>query len=181
MKTVAFLGTLSIVFSATMAAAQDFPLPQKEHKWLEQFVGEWEADMETVAQPDQPAMKCKGEMTYRMLGGFWVICDSTVNMSGIHINAVQTIGYDPEKKKYVGTWVDSMSSHMWKYEGTVDQSGKKLDLEAEGPNFMQPGKMANFRDSYEFKSKDHIYMTSAMQGEDGEWTVFMKADMRRKE
>jgi len=80
----------------------------------------------------------------------------------------------------VGTWVDSVTSHLWKYEGTVDDSGKTLTLEAEGPNFMADGQTAKFRDVYTFKSKDHIIVRSSMQSEDGSWVQFMTSSYRRK-
>jgi hypothetical protein len=112
--------------------------------------------------------------------GDWVVSENRGETGGTSMTAIQTIGYDPEKKKYVGTWVDSMTTFIWKYEGTVDESGKTLTLEAEGPNFMAAGKLAKFRDAYEFKSKDHIVATSSMQGEDGKWVTFMTGNLRRK-
>lgn len=96
------------------------------------------------------------------------------------MSGIQTIGYDPAKKKYIGTWVDSMMNHLWRYEGTVDGLGKTLTLEAEGPNFMGDGKMATFRDVYEFKSADHIAVSSMMLQQEGQWITFMTGDFRRK-
>ena len=57
---------------------------------------------------------------------------------------------------------------------------KLLTFEAEGPNFLTGGKTTKFRDTYEFKSADHIEATSSMQGEDGKWVEFMKGQMTRK-
>lgn len=157
-----------------------FPGPETEHQWLKQFVGEWEAKSEArMGGPDQSLMQCQGTMTSRMLGEFWVVSELTNNMGDMTMTGIQTLGYDREKKKYVGTWVDSMTSNLWKYEGTVDESGKTLTLEAEGPNCMSGGKMTKFRDAYEFKSKDHIVATSSMQNEDGKWVVFMTGNLRR--
>jgi hypothetical protein len=167
----------------TSASAQEvpaFPEPTQEHEWLQQFAGEWETEAEASMEPGQPPMKCKGKATSRMLGSFWVITESEGDMLGMKVQAVQTIGYDAEKKKYVGTWVDSMVNYMWDYEGSVDSTGKKLTLEAEGPNFMTGGKSTKFRDTYEFKSKDHIESTSSMLGDDGKWVTFMTGQMRRK-
>jgi hypothetical protein len=176
-------GFLSCAFAASLLAAQELPglpQPQAEHEWLRQFVGEWETEGQALAAPGEPAMTCKGTMRSRMLGGFWVVSESQTEMTGASVKAIQTIGYDPEKKKYVGTWVDSMINHLWKYEGEVDETGKKLTLEAAGPNFLAAGKTAKFRDAYEFKSPDHIITTSQMQGDDGQWVTFMTGHARRK-
>ena len=167
--------------TATFLSAQEdpqFPEPQKEHEWLKQFVGEWDS-VSMAASPGQPEMECKGTMSAHMLGGFWVVNESKANVMGSEINSIQTIGYNTEKNKYVGTWVDSAFNHMWHYEGTVDESGKKLSLEATGPDMMNPGKTANYRDSYEFKSADEIVVTSETIIE-GNWVTFMHGTMTRK-
>jgi len=165
----------------TEPSQPEFPQPQEQHQWLERFAGEWVTQSEGSMGPDQPPMKCEGTMTSRMLGGFWVINEMQGDVMGAPMTGLQTIGYDPEKKKYVGTWVDSMTNLLWQYEGTVDESGNKLSLLAEGPNMMAAGKTTQFEDAYEFKTPDHILVTSSMLGEDGKWIVFMKGDLRRKE
>jgi hypothetical protein len=70
-------------------------------------------------------------------------------------------------------------NHMWPYEGSVDDSGKILTLEADGPNFMADGETTKFRDAYEFKAKDHIVATSSMRTDDGKWVTFMTGHVRR--
>lgn len=182
MRTIVLGGLLTWMFAAAVAAQEPpvFPQPQKEHEWLHQFVGEWETESHAPAAAGQPAMTCKGTMRTRMLGGFWVVSESQVEAMGTTVNAVLTVGYDPQAKKYVGTWVDSLTNHLWKYEGAVDETGKKLTLEATGPNCMAPGKEARFRDAYEFTSKDEIRVTSSAQGEDGQWITFMTGTARRK-
>lgn len=180
--------TVYCVFTnaAFLQAQEDVPLPgvaqqpDKQHQWLKQFVGEWKSKAEAIAGPGEPAMQCEGTMSAKMLGELWLVSEITGETGGMTVQAIQTIGYDTAKKKYVGTWVDSMINHMWQYEGSVDDSGMKLTLEAEGPNPMAAGKISKFRDVYEFKSKDHIVATSSMQNEDGEWITFMTGEMRRK-
>jgi hypothetical protein len=183
MRKLKVVGMLPILFAASFLLAQDspeFPAPQKEHEWLLQFVGEWETESEALAAPGGPAMKCKGTIHSRTLGGFWVVSELKSEMMGKPMVAVQTLGYDPQSKKFIGTWVDSMMSHLWKYEGTIDRSGKVLTLEADGPSFTQPGKLARYRDVYEFKGKDQVVLSSSSQGEDGKWITFMTGSANRK-
>jgi hypothetical protein len=179
MKPFVMALACSISFAGISVAQEPkMPAPQKEHELLKQFVGEWESEAKGSMGPGQPEMKCKGTISSRMLGSFWVISESKGEVMGTTINAIQTIGYDAEKKKYVGTWVDSMMGHMWKYEGFAE--GRILTLEAEGPDFTKPGKTGKFRDVYEFKSKDHIVVSSQMKGEDGKWIIFMTGEAKRK-
>lgn len=182
MKPFAATISLVVLFVVSRLAAQDAPQPavaEKEHEWLKQFVGEWETESEATVGPDQK-LKCKGSMNAKMLGSFWLISEVKNEMSGTKVEAIQTIGYDPKTKKYVGSWVDSMFNHLWKYDGTVDKMGKILTLEAEGPDFVQPGKTTKYRDVYEFKSKDHIAVSSLAQNDKGEWVTFMTGNAKRK-
>jgi hypothetical protein len=135
--------------------------------------------MEAVMAPGQPPIKCKGTESVRKLGGFWVVAEGSGEFMGTKTASVMTLGYDAAKKKYVGTWVDSMQNHMWKYEGTVDDSGKVLTLETEGPNPMTGG-MSKFRDVIELKGKDQKELRSMILGPDGKWFTFATAKYKRK-
>jgi hypothetical protein len=186
LSAVALLSSVALLSIAPRLRADDaaapvgFPTAVKEHELLRKFVGEWESECQGTFGEGQPAFTCQGALTSRMLGDFWVVNESTTEMMGVKVTAVQTIGFDPATGKYVGTWVDSMTSHMWKYEGTLDEATQTLTLEAEGPNFMAEGKTAMFRDIYQFKTPDQIDASSQMQADDGTWTTFMSGSMRRK-
>ena len=124
-------------------------------------------------------MESSGTISSRMIGGLWVINEMKGDLAGTTVIGIQTIGFDPSKQKYVGTWVDSMSNHMWHYEGTLDETGKILTLQAEGPNMMADGKLAKFEDEYEFKSADEIAISSRMLGDDGKWITFLTGVAKR--
>lgn len=171
----------ALLASAALLRAQppEMPKPQKEHEWLQQLVGEWDYNAEATMAPGEPPMKCSGTEKIRMLGGFWLISEGTIESMGTSNRTMMTLGYDPEKKKYIGTWIDSMTNHMWIYEGTLDPTGRILTLEAEGPNFTTPGETSTFRDVIEIKSRDHKVLTSSVQTDEGEWVTFMRGEYRR--
>ena len=73
-----------------------------------------------------------------------------------------------------------MNNYLWKYEGTVNEEGKTLTLETEGPCPMKPGKLSKFKEVIEFKSKDHKVFTSSMQEDDGKWSTMMTIHYRKK-
>jgi len=178
MKNAAVAAFLAAMIAGAVAQdAPQFPKPQKEHEWLQQFVGEWDTESEIVAEPGKPPLKAKGSESARSLGGFWVVSEHKGDAFGTPFTGILTVGYDAQKKKYVGTWVDSIMPILWKYEGTVDAAGKILTLESEGPG--QDGKLLKFRESVELKDKDHKVFTSATE-QDGKWLVHLTIKYTRK-
>lgn len=156
--------------------------PQKEHQWLQKLVGEWTTEMDANMGPDKPPEKFRGTETVRSIGGLWMLCEGRGDMPGGGIaTTVMTLGYDPAKQRYVGTFIGSMMTHMWVYDGEVDASGTRLTLDTEGPDFGgAAGKMTKYKDVIEFKNDDHRMLTSHMLGDDGQYHQFMTAHYRRK-
>lgn len=182
MKLSIILSLFILLGGAPMVRAQEIPempKPVKEHEWLKQLEGEWESEMEVHMPGADTPVKGKGTETGRMLGGFWLIAEGQGEMMGMKMSSRFTLGYDPEAKKYTGTWVDSMGSYLWKYEGSVDSTGKILTLNTEGPCPMKPGK-SKFKEVIEIKDKDTKVFTSSMQGDDGKWTLMVKVTSKRK-
>jgi hypothetical protein len=154
--------------------------PQKEHEWLQKLVGEWTYETEGTIGPDQPPIKSQGSESVRSLGGLWTLAEGQGQMpDGSPATTMMTLGYDPQKKRFVGTWIGSMMAKLWVYDGELDADGRKLSLYSEGPSMSGDG-MAKYRDAIEVVSADHRIMTSELQGEDGNWTRFMTAHYRRK-
>jgi hypothetical protein len=155
--------------------------PQAEHQWLQKLVGEWTSEMEAAMGPDKPPEKFVGTESVRSIGGLWTMGEGRGEMPGGGMAVtIMTLGYDPVRKRFVGTFIGSMMTHMWVYDGTLDAASKVLTLDTEGPHFGTEGKMARYKDVIEFVSDDHRTLTSQMQGDDGTWTKFMTAHYRRK-
>jgi hypothetical protein len=155
--------------------------PQKEHQWLQRLVGEWTSEADATMGPGKPPEKFKGTESVRSLGGLWILAEGQGEMpGGGAATTMMTLGYDPRKQRYVGTWVGSMMTYLWVYDGELDAAGRALTLNAEGPNMVAEGKMAKYKDVIEIKSEDHRVLTSHMLGDDGEWHELMTANYRRK-
>lgn len=155
--------------------------PQKEHEWLQKLIGDWTFETECIMGPDKPPEKFKGSESVRSLGGLWVLCEGRNEMpDGCSGTTLMTLGYDPARKRYVGTFVGSMMTHLWLYEGEREVNSEVLPLDSEGPSFSGDGKMAKYQDIIEFKSDDHRTLSSQVLGDDGKWHRFMTAHYRRK-
>lgn len=155
--------------------------PQKEHEWLQKLVGEWATEMDCPMGPDQPPVKNKGVESVRSIGGLWTMGEGKGEApDGTPVTSIMTLGYDPQKQRFIGTFIASMMTHMWPYEGTLDAAGKTLTLDTEGPSMTGDGKMMKYKDIITFLNDDHRILTARIQGEDGNWTEVMTAHYRRK-
>jgi Protein of unknown function (DUF1579) len=153
---------------------------QKEHQWLNLFIGEWTWESECIMGPDQPPIKTKGTEVVRSLGGIWIIAEGEGEMpDGSLGQTIMTLGFDPQKDRFVGTFICSMMTHLWPYNGSLDAEGKILTLDSEGPNFSQ-GAIAPYKDIIEFVSNDHKILTSKILMDDGTWNQFMTAHYHRQ-
>ncbi|MES2996504.1 MAG: DUF1579 domain-containing protein [Verrucomicrobiota bacterium] len=161
------------------AQAPAMPEPVKEHEFLKQFAGEWTVETQLFMEPGKPPVTVKGTESAKMLGGFWVVGETKCEMMGQPFTGIMSLGYDPEKKKYTGTWIDSMTSTLWTYTGSVDETGKILTLECAGKCPMD-GKFYQMRDTTEWKSPDQRVMKNERKGEDGKWVTGMTSTATRK-
>jgi hypothetical protein len=156
--------------------------PRKEYEWLQRLVGEWSYEAEANMGPGKPPSKATGSERVRSVGGVWVVAEGEGEMpGGGPATTVMTLGYDPRKQRFVGTWIGSMMAHLWVYDGSLDAAGKVLTLDNEGPSMVGDGTMAKYQDVVEVVSDDHRVLRSRVLGDDGEWREFMTAHYRRKE
>ena len=157
----------------------DKPAATAEHAWLERFVGTWDAQVEAFMEEGKPGFVTKGEEHTTKVGDLWILAEGKNTVFPYSYRF--TLGYDADRKRYVGTWIDTMFAHLWVYEGTVDTSGRILTLETEGPNPMEQGKRTRYREVTEFVSDDRRVFTSSRLTSEGRWVLCMRvtADRRR--
>jgi len=159
------------------------PQPTDNHLWLRQLVGEWTSEMEASMSPDQPLIKTKGTESVRSLGPLWIIGDGVGHMpDGEEGLMVLTLGYDIQAGQFVGSWVGSMMTYLWRYTGQLDEARRILTLDCEGPAMEdegKSGKLGKYRDIHEIIDADHRTLRSQYQGPDGQWSEFMVAHYHR--
>lgn len=157
------------------------PELQKEHRWLQKLVGEWTYEVDAPAHGGQPASKATGTESVRSLEGVWIVAEGQGEMpGGDAATTLMTLGYDPTKKRFVGTWIGSMMNFLWIYDGELDAAERVLTLNAAGPSMDGSGKMTKYQDLIEFERDDHRTLTARMLTDDGKWQEFMKAHYRRR-
>lgn len=157
-----------------------FTSPAPQHAWLKKLVGEWSYESECGAGPDQPAAKVHGTESVRLLGDLWVICESRGQMpDGNSMSALMTLGFDPAKNKFVGTWIGSPMANLFVYEGILSPDQRVLPLDTTGPSFTDPAKTAHYQDVIEFTPEGHRLFWSQVRQDDGSWQKFMTARYTR--
>jgi hypothetical protein len=126
------------------AAMQTPPMPQptRQHQELLQSVGTWEGTL-TSFVPGVPAEPTPARETVEALGGFWTQSTFECEFMGMPYVGSGCFGYDEAKGKYVGTWIDNMSSMLAVMEGELAADGKTLVMRWRAPDW--DGQMTDHR------------------------------------
>ena len=150
------------------------PAPTTEHQFLLQFVGDWSFESECIMGPDQPPNVTKGTQSIKPLGAFWTLgAMESPGPDGNPMHSMMTLGFDPVRGKFVGSFIASCMTHHWLYEGTLDTTGRILTLDAEGPSFAGDGSMAKYQDIIEAVDHETYLFSSQIQDASGNWVRFM--------
>lgn len=150
------------------------PKPGPEHDVLKMDIGTWDAVVEMMTAPGAPPMKSKGvEVNTLGCGGLCVITDFKGDlMPGVTFHGHGLMTWDATKKKYVGTWTDSMSTGLAMTEGTYDAKAKKFEGWMEGPD--ATGKVMKSRSVVEYRPDGSRVMTAYTAGPDGKEMEMLK-------
>lgn len=155
---------------------------QKEHEFLNRIVGDWimtASSGHEAYDPNDPEQVFTEKV--RSIGGLWIIGEGTGKMpDGTSMTAVITVGFDPAKGNFVGTWVGSMMTNLWVYKGWLEEDGKTLTLEAEGPAFDGSGDTATYHDVLVLHDDNHRSFSGSVKQPDGTFKTFMTSEFRRK-
>jgi hypothetical protein len=173
------LAAAVLVAGAGAVLAQELPKPGPEHKVLEMDAGTWDATVEMFMAPGAPPATSKGTETNTIgCGGLCLISDFKGDFGGMPFHGHGTSTWDPAKKKFVGTWTDSMSAGISMGESTYDPAAKKATGWMEGPDMT--GKVVKSRSVVEYKDANTRVMQMFTTGPDGKEVPTMKISYTKK-
>jgi hypothetical protein len=141
---------------AMMAEYEKLSQPVEQHKMLQKMVGKWTVAMKSWMAPNQPPMESTGTAEVKSLfGDRYIQMSFNATFMGKPFSGLATTGYDRGKKKFVGTWIDSMSTGMMRSEGTADASGKVITSQGVAVDPMT-GKESRTRMVEKWESDDKV-------------------------
>jgi hypothetical protein len=173
LRSARFAAVALVLSAAAMAATASawqqmppMPTPGPEHDVLKTEVGTWDAVVEMTPAPGAPVMKSTGvEVNTIGCGGLCLITEFKADMMGTTFEGHGIATWDPAKKKYVGTWMDSMSTGLATSESTYDPAAKKWTGWMEGPDMT--GKVVRSRSVVAFRDANTRVFTMYSTGPDG--------------
>jgi len=111
------------MMKAWMAAAT----PGEAHKRLEPLVGTFLSKTTASMDASKPPEVTEGVSENRwVLGGRFLEQRFEGKAMGQDFTGIGYTGYDNYRKKYVGSWIDSMGTSIMLSTGTMDAAGKTL-------------------------------------------------------
>lgn len=150
-------GMFLVSHSATSGEKKDdpfagLPKPGPEHKFLASMEGAWTANVKSWFGPGEPK-ESTGTMDRKMIMGRRYLQESFKGeFLGTKFEGMGIVAYDVNKKKYVTTWIDNMTTGISMMQGTYDTDSKTLTSLGEEDNPAMGGKM---------KTRDVLKITSA--------------------
>jgi hypothetical protein len=110
--------------------------------------------------------------------GMCLIIDFKGSMMEMPFEGHGTQIWDPKKKKYVGTWIDSMSPGVAMDESTYDPATRTMTGWMEGPDLS--GNITKMKSVTKMKDDNTRVMEMHSVAEDGSETLGMRVTYTRK-
>ncbi|MCC6503674.1 MAG: DUF1579 domain-containing protein [Deltaproteobacteria bacterium] len=99
-------------------------IPGAQHKLLERMAGSWKTLSTFWGSPTEPPVESSGVCEQKMiLGGRFLQQECSGEMIGSAFTGIGFTGYDNHSGKFVSTWMDSLGTAIYVFEGKPDAGG----------------------------------------------------------
>ncbi len=171
--TGAALAALTVVSPFGQAPVQK----AKQHAMVVQAAGHWAGTISYYSPELSEPMVSDCTEKVHAIGDLWTVADFKAPFGGMNFHGSSTFGYDVNKEKFVGTWVDSMSTSITQMEGVYDEERGGIAMEYQVMNAetgeMQDALMVIKSDKNSTHSRFYLLA-------DGEETLSMEIQMTRQ-
>jgi len=176
-RTIIGLATLALcgVSFALAPAVQGMVQATKQHEKIKMGAGSWAGTLTTHSMGEPMTMPCSEVVT--SIGDLWTTSRFEADFMGMPFVGSSVLGYDPEKKKYVGTWIDSMHPRLTVMEGTYDEAKKAIVMEYDMLDDLT-GTMKKMRSETVFNAQSYTMKFFVLEGRDAK--LDMEINLNRK-
>lgn len=109
-----------------MDVYHELATPGAAHALLVKMEGSWDVKSTCWMEPGSP-LESSGTSEQKMvLGGRFLQQEFVGDMMGSHFSGIGYLGYDNHKRKYVSTWLDTMGTGIYYFEGTAGDNGRTI-------------------------------------------------------
>ena len=91
------------------------------HEWFKKSVGEWKTKATMYGMGGELEVAPGTAQFELLMDGRYLRQTYKSKFGGMPYEGLGLTGYDNAQQKYVGTWVDNMSTGIMHFEGTVDE------------------------------------------------------------
>jgi hypothetical protein len=182
---VGLVACLGLVGAPGLARGQDappIPKPTVDHDRLAKDAGTWDATIKSWNKgPDSEPTVSQGVEVVKVLpGGLWIHSEFNGKFGDMEFHGCGQSGYDTQKGKYVGTWVDSMSTQIMMLEGDYDAASATLTEYSKGKE--PSGKAYEAKTTTKHEGDDTRVFTMSMKSDDtgGQFVKMMEITYKRR-
>jgi hypothetical protein len=162
-----------------MKAMIAYATPGPVQKAMQGMVGTWNTAITSYMDPAKPE-KSTGTSTFTsIMDGRYIQESFQSTFQGQPFQGLGTFGYDNALKKYMGTWLDNMSTGIMVSIGTSTDNGKTINYTGKGVDPMS-GKEITYRSVMHNISADECHFEMYGPGPDGKEAKMMEITYTRK-
>jgi len=144
---------------AMMDAMDKASRPGPQHKQLaEHFVGTWSTKQTMWMDPSAPPTTETGKDVSTLFGDRHVRTEFNSQFMGQPFTGIAMTSYDNVKGKYVGSWIDSVSTGQFMAEGDYDPATSTYTFRGEMADPMKAGAKTQVREVIRIVDKDNHVM-----------------------